>query len=591
MLAITPGTFINNRYEIQQVLGQGSFGRTYLAFDNQRFGDRCVLKEFLPSSRAEYVINKSRELFEREARVLYQINHPQIPKFLAWFTEQDRLFLVQEYINGQTYSQILQERSQQNQVFSETEVIQWLKDLLLVLDYLHGINIIHRDISPENVMLSADQSKPMLIDFGLVKETINQIWSADPDSPQDYAQASMIGKFGYAPPEQIRMGQCYPSSDLYALAVSAVVLLTGKKPKFLINQSLEWQWHNYANVNDRLGQTLDKMLAEKPQDRYQSAQEIFAQLQLPTPPNKTTLSLPLRKLQINIDKTKKERDVAEILESDDFKLLEQQAHKFRKTDETTALKSEPETLEKSMTSQELISKQTPAINELEPELKAAISSEFLDHCQQELRRCIGPIANSLIEDTLTEFPQITPEQLVEILAAEITDTKRAQIFKSSIKIPAIELPKAKKYEQIVQINQKFLENCRQELSRCIGPMANSLIEDTLAEFPQITSEQLVATLAAEIIDPKRAQAFKSSIKMPEIESPKETGNQLNPKFLQNCQQELSRCIGPMANFLIEDTISQFPQITPEQLVEALATEIPNPQRAQEFRKRINIKHH
>lgn len=515
MLAITPGTSINNRYEIQKILGQGSFGRTYLASDTQRFGDLCVLKEFLPSNRAEYAIQKSRELFEREARVLYQINHPQIPKFLAWFTEQERLFLVQEYINGQTYSHLLHERIyRQGQPFSETEVIQWLKDLLSVLDYLHGIQIIHRDISPENIMFSHAQSKPILIDFGLVKETITQIWSVDPNSPQEYTQASIIGKYGYAPPEQIRLGQCYPSSDLYALAVCAVVLLTGKNPKLLMDQSLEWQWHSYVDISADLTQILDKMLADKPRQRYQSAQEILAELQLL---KQEAMSLPRKKLQINIDHSRKEREVAEILESDDFKLLEQQANKFRKPNHILEeFQQEEDTFWQSNNLNELISNRTiepvTVVPETQPQ-PITINPAFLAHCQQELSRCIGPMANSLLEDTLTQFPYLTPEELVETLAKEIPNLQRAQAFRNSIKIPSIQHEIAEIADQPAPINPEFIEHCQQELSRCIGPMASFIIEDTLAQFPQMTPEQLVEALVAEIPNPQRAQDFRTKLKM------------------------------------------------------------------------------
>jgi serine/threonine protein kinase len=521
MLAITPGTSINNRYEIQKILGQGSFGRTYLASDTQRFGDLCVLKEFLPSNRAEYAIQKSRELFEREARVLYQINHPQIPKFLAWFTEQERLFLVQEYINGQTYSHLLHERiSQQGQAFSETEVIQWLKDLLSVLDYLHDIQIIHRDISPENVMFSHDQSKPILIDFGLVKETITQIWSVDPDSVQEYTQASIIGKYGYAPPEQIRLGQCFPSSDLYALAVCAVVLLTGKNPKLLMDQSLEWQWHSYVNISTDLTEILDKMLADKPRHRYQSAQEILAELQLVIPLKQESVSLPRKKLQINIDHSRREREVAEILESDEFKILEQQAYKFRKPNQISEDFQEEDLFWQSTTASELISNQTIEPMTVVPEAELQpipINPEFLKNCQQELSRCIGPMANSLLEDTLTQFPHITPEQLVETLAKEIPNLQRAQVFRNSIKIPSTQPELQAQEEEVTaqptQINPDFLEHCQQELSRCIGPMASFIIEDTLAQFPQMTLEQLVEALMAEIPNPQRAKDFRTRLKM------------------------------------------------------------------------------
>lgn len=224
------GTIVKNRYQIQGVLGRGGFGRTYLASNVERCGEMCVLKVFLPTNTDQAAIQRSRKLFEREARVLYKINHPQVPKFLAWFEEAEQLFIVQEYIDGKTYFRLLRERQKQGNLFSESEIMQWLKDLLPVLGHLHENNIVHRDISPDNIMLPKGQSKPVLIDFGLVKQKVSQIWANGSPSANESEHLSFVGKFGYSPPEQIRVGQCYPCSDLYALAVTAIVLLTGREP-------------------------------------------------------------------------------------------------------------------------------------------------------------------------------------------------------------------------------------------------------------------------------------------------------------------------------------------------------------------------
>ncbi|WP_211175848.1 protein kinase [Brasilonema sp. UFV-L1] len=432
---IDSGNLINSRYQIQKVLGQGGFGRTYLAFDTQRFGDSCVLKEFVVSGTAEDIAQKSRELFEREAKVLHYLNHPQIPKFLAWFTEQERLFIVQEYIYGQTYSQVFQERlSQQNQAFSEAEVIQLVMDLLPVLDYLHELKVIHRDISLENVMLPNDQSKPVLIDFGLVKEKVSQIWSV----------GTVLGKIGYAPPEQLRVGKSYPSSDLYALGVCAIVLLTGKMPDLLMDESLEWQWRSYVNISESFASILDKMLAEKPTQRYQSAKEILDALQPLSLPNETKVSEPLKKLQINIDQAKKEQQVAEIIESEEFKLLEQQALRLRQTTEDNSeLQFEAQTPEHSTPSSQMMIAQ-PAEVVVAPEpapepaseakIPAPVNPHFVEHCRQELNRSIGSLASVILEEIFTKFPQITSEQLIEKLAAEISNPQSAQEFRNRIKI-------------------------------------------------------------------------------------------------------------------------------------------------------------
>ncbi|MBW4631149.1 MAG: serine/threonine protein kinase [Iphinoe sp. HA4291-MV1] len=395
MLAeIKSGTLIYNRYQIQRLLGQGGFGRTYLALDTQRFEDLCVLKEFVPTNTAEHVLLKSRELFEREAKILYQISHPQIPKFLAWLTEKQRIFIVEEYIEGNTYSQLLRDRlSKQGKPFSETEVIQWLLDLLPVLDYLHQCNIIHRDISLDNVMLSRKLSKPVLIDFGVVKQKVTQILAANSSNALHSVAGSVVGKMGYSPPEQIRMGRCYPCSDLYALGVCAIVLITGKTPRSLQNDSFEWKWRSYANVSDSLTQILEKNLAEKPADRYQSAREVLNLLQSQSLSSSMGVSESRQKVRIFPNPINNNLEL-------------------------------PETTPPSKTETQFKSKNITSIN-----------PEFLEYCQRELTSFVGPFASFVLEDTLAQNPQITPEQLIEALVEKIPHKQRAQEFRKRIHIP------------------------------------------------------------------------------------------------------------------------------------------------------------
>ena len=304
--AIPVGTIVSNRYLIGKVLGQGGFGRTYLASDIHCFNKHCVLKEFLPNLIEESYQQKSRDLFEREARILYQIDHPQIPKFQACFEDNKRLFLVQEYVEGKTYSALLRERiSEQNKAFDETEIIQWLRDILPVLDYIHQHKIIHRDISPDNIILDSDKNLPVLIDFGVGKQNIEQ---CNPN--QTYArQKSVVGKIGYAPHEQISLGQCFPSSDLYALGVTAIVLLTGIAPEVLLDgYSLEWQWQNYIKVSQTLAEVLNKMLADKPKQRYHCATDVlnalgFSTLAGVTVVNQAPEKMPLDKQRVLLNST------------------------------------------------------------------------------------------------------------------------------------------------------------------------------------------------------------------------------------------------------------------------------------------------
>jgi serine/threonine protein kinase, bacterial len=229
---------LGNRYRIKQELGQGGFGRTYLVEDLYRFNEHCVLKEFAPQVRGTSVLQKAKELFEREAGVLYRLQHPQIPKFRELFqtkfADQSRLFLVQDYIEGLTYRQLLDIRRAQGCYFSEPEIRQLLSHLLPVLQYLHSVGVIHRDISPENIILRYSDKLPVLIDFGAVKQVAAIAMS-------EYGQlnysssptATRLGKMGYAPDEQMQMGDVFPHSDLYALAVTVLVKNRRRLPAML----------------------------------------------------------------------------------------------------------------------------------------------------------------------------------------------------------------------------------------------------------------------------------------------------------------------------------------------------------------------
>lgn len=270
--AVVVGTLLQNRYRVLQILGQGGFGRTYLAADQGRFNEQCVVKEFIPLAGSSRFSTKATQLFQREAETLYQIEHPQIPKFRATFEQNQRLFLVQDYIQGPTYGQLIQQR--QGSPFSETEVYTFLVQLLPVLAHIHSKGIIHRDISPDNIILRQTDQKPVLIDFGVVKEVVTRLQS------DGATQATTVGKAGYAPSEQLQSGRAYPSSDLYALAVTALVLLTGKEPQELFDDTtLTWRWRPFApEVSSGLAAVLNRALSYRPSERFQTVKEMVQAL-------------------------------------------------------------------------------------------------------------------------------------------------------------------------------------------------------------------------------------------------------------------------------------------------------------------------
>ncbi|MEH1891767.1 MAG: serine/threonine-protein kinase [Nostoc sp.] len=403
---ITAGTLIDNRYTIQKLLGQGGLGRTYLAFDTRRFNEACVLKEFAPIGTGDSGLEQYRNLFKREAKILHQLQHPQIPKFLACFEGDNRLFLVQEYVDGKTYSRLLGELQRQGRNFSEEEVIEWLKNLLPVLEYVHQHNIIHRDISPDNIMLPDGKDLPVLIDFGVGKQIadINEARSSN-HQVTFVGKMSLVGKVGYAPREQISLGLCSPCSDLYALGVTAIVLLTGRDPSLLMDQySLEWNWRYYTYVTEELAQVLDYMLADRPNNRYQTAREVLIDLERIGEPE-VAMSPPI---MVN--------DLPATIFNPEFQAMSAISPSSNQPGET--IFSPPS------------SPISPQIGRIEQQ--SSLKPGFIKHCQQELAYHIGPMANLIIEEILAENPYISPDQFVELIIREIPDFQAAFEFKKSL---------------------------------------------------------------------------------------------------------------------------------------------------------------
>ncbi|MBN3890526.1 MAG: serine/threonine protein kinase [Nostoc sp. JL31] len=283
-LPLAVGQVVDNRYQIIRHLGQGGFGRTYLAEDINKSHQTCVLKEFAPQVQENQDLQKAKELFEREANVLKKLQHPQIPRFHASLQvkigSKDFFFLVQDYVDGDNYYQLLEQRESQGKTFSEEEVITLLQEILPVLSYIHSRDVIHRDISPDNLIWRRSDNLPVLIDFGGVKQlpASQGFWRT-----KLVGNNTLLGKKGYAPEEQLRQGKAFFSSDLYSLAVTTLVLLTGKEPQKLYDsyQGI-WGWGKEIQVSPKLEAVLKKMLAYRPSDRYQRAEQILRDLPSPT---------------------------------------------------------------------------------------------------------------------------------------------------------------------------------------------------------------------------------------------------------------------------------------------------------------------
>ncbi len=269
---------LRDRYRVLRPLGQGGFGATFLAVDQVLPGEPIsVIKQLRPSSTDPQVLEMARELFEREARTLGKIgNHPQVPRLLDYFADHKQFYLVQEYVSGATLQQEVKERGP----FSEAGAKQFLCEILPLLEYIHSQQVIHRDIKPANIIRREQDRKLVLIDFGAVKNQVTQT-AVQSGSEQTAFTAYAIGTPGFAPPEQMAMRPVY-ASDIYALGVTCIYLLTGKSPKNLdYNPSTgEMLWYQNLDISEQFTEVLKKMLEVSVKHRYQSAPDVLKALDL-----------------------------------------------------------------------------------------------------------------------------------------------------------------------------------------------------------------------------------------------------------------------------------------------------------------------
>ncbi|WRH68874.1 MAG: serine/threonine-protein kinase [Planktothrix sp. GU0601_MAG3] len=253
-----------------KLIGQGGFGRTFLAVDqNQATTSYCVIKQFFPQSRNT---EKATEFFQQEAERLQTLGqHPQIPKGLGYFQQDGYQYLVQEFIEGKNLAQELQEKG----AFDQEKIMVILKDLLPVLQFIHEHKVIHRDIKPENIIRRFDTPKItgnlVLVDFGAAKLVTGGMLPKT---------GTVIGSAAYTAPEQL-MGKAVFASDLYSLGVTCIHLMTNVPPFDLFDGTEgNWVWRDYLKtpVSDQLGSILDKMLQGATRYRYHSAAAILQQI-------------------------------------------------------------------------------------------------------------------------------------------------------------------------------------------------------------------------------------------------------------------------------------------------------------------------
>ncbi|WP_107670797.1 serine/threonine-protein kinase [Cyanothece sp. BG0011] len=387
---------LDGRYRVIKELGGGGFGKTYEVQDsNPQHSDgnqstHKVLKVLL-HNHPKYL-----ELFEREVSVLSRLNHPGIPQVEpdAHFTfylnnSNTPLYcLVMEKIEGLNLNQYI---TQRGKCISQKIAIQWLMQLLRILEEIHHHNFFHRDIKPSNIMLRST-GQLVLIDFGTAREVTDTYLSK-----QSTGEVTGLFSAGYSPIEQLN-GQAVPQSDFFALGRTIVYLLTGKHPSELYDShvdQLNWR-ERVPELSAEFADVVDQIMARLPNQRPESAQVVLNQL---------------------------EAVYHNLYGSDSF-LDNFALNAVSENDEDMPTRVAPPNTPLPLPPKP----QSFAFSE--PTEK--IDPNFVEQCQTELAELIGPMASLICQKTVKKNPNISPSDFVKALATKIPDPQKAENFKEKL---------------------------------------------------------------------------------------------------------------------------------------------------------------
>ncbi|ACB51203.1 serine/threonine kinase [Crocosphaera subtropica ATCC 51142] len=409
-----------DRYQIEQEIGNGGFGVTFLAKDTRMPSERkVVIKKLKPinQSNVDYEIIKNS--FQKEAAVLEELgrNHPNIPELYDYFEDEGEFYLVQEYIEGKTLAEI--------SPISQERTFSILTSLLRTLQYIQDKNLIHRDIKPENIIIRSSDGLPVLIDFGAVKDSMGKVRR----SSGSVISSVIIGTRGFMSPEQ-SVGRPTFSSDLYSLGFTMIYALTDKLPvEFEPHpQTGELDWKKYIpNLDPTLEKVLDKAIQDDRSHRYATADEMYQYLHSsqpkksikpteiiannvdynstpppPTPPLPTTVidpTPPINTANFNVPETKKQGNLktASLVVLGGITVLGVAISSYWLTDMITELKAEIDSNNQTITQlEDTVKEKDGQIEQLENELKNANSKTA--EITQELTKTksnLGELSNNL----------------------------------------------------------------------------------------------------------------------------------------------------------------------------------------------------
>ncbi|MGB7416551.1 MAG: serine/threonine-protein kinase [Thermosynechococcaceae cyanobacterium] len=254
------------RYKIIKKFKNGGFSQTYLAKDLQHPDQqRCVIKKLQPPDTDNFTVNAANQLFTEEVNVLKRLgHHTQIPQLYTTFTEDQELYLVEEFMPGHSLAQELR----WGRRLKEAKILALLQSILTPLAFVHRQGIIHRDIKPENLIRSQSDQSIALIDFGSTQRNRS-------------SSTAVVGTDGYIAPEQL---QGYPTlaSDVYAVGIIALQALTGINPTkrtFKIDEQTGGiRWKKYPKISVDLATIIDAMVCSNVRQRYRSASEALSRI-------------------------------------------------------------------------------------------------------------------------------------------------------------------------------------------------------------------------------------------------------------------------------------------------------------------------
>jgi len=261
-------TLLQDRYQLKQKLGDNPARQTWLAIDSQLPDNpQVVIKLLAFGGQIQW---ENLKLFEREAQVLKQLNHPHIPKYRDYFCIDERSLwfaLVEDYIPGASLKELLN----QNQRFTEKQVTKIAVDILHILLYLHQLNppVLHRDIKPSNLILGEDE-QVYLVDFGAVQDS----------AAKEGGTFTVVGTYGYTPIEQFG-GRAVPASDLYALGATLIHLLTGIAPADLPQKDFRIHFSDKVNVSPGFVHWLERLTEPSLELRFTDVRQTLDALNKP----------------------------------------------------------------------------------------------------------------------------------------------------------------------------------------------------------------------------------------------------------------------------------------------------------------------